>query len=92
MPLDPFVLLSLSAPFSFLLPLYESSTIVTLRAIFCPVLIYVSVKGLAVYLIFFKGTDVLVQLFLAFRVGCFVKSVRVREIGSVELKVRWVVD
>lgn len=89
---DSFVSLRFSAPFSFLLRFYESSAIVMLRAVFCSVLVYVSVKGRIVYLVLLKSHNVLVQLFLGLRVGCLVIGVRVGEISSVKLKVRRVVD
>lgn len=91
MSFDSFVFLRFPAPFSFFLCFYESSTVILL-SVFRSVLTYVSVEGRVVYLIFLKSSNVLVQLFFGFSVGGLVISGRVREIGSMELKVRWVID
>jgi hypothetical protein len=90
-PFDSFVPLCFSAPFSLLLCLYDSATIIVLRTLFCSILTYVPIEGCIVYLVLLKSRNVLIQLFSTFGIGYSVKNVGICEIGSVELKIQWVI-
>jgi hypothetical protein len=90
---DSLILLRLRPPVSFPLCSDEGSPIPTwLRCRIYSKVAYVPIKRLAVYLILLKSHDVLVKLFLSFDIDHSVKSLTIREISSVELKVRRVID
>jgi len=59
-----------------------------LRTVVSPILAYVSVKRGIIYLFLLKGSDVFVELFLAFSVNHLVKRVRISDVSSMELEVR----
>jgi hypothetical protein len=92
MPHDSFMLFGLSVPFSLSLRFYDRSAIVVPAHIFLSELFYVLVESCKAYLILLKRHDVLVQPFSDLRIRCLIIGARVGQIGSMELKVRWIVD
>jgi hypothetical protein len=88
---DSIVFLRFSPPFSLFLCLYHRSAVTMLRAVFRPILTYAFIESGAVYLVLLESNDVFVQPLPSLDVYRLVVNVGIREIGSVELKVRRVV-
>ena len=91
--LDSLLFLCFSAPFPLLLRPYHCSSVASwLVAFFASELAYVSVEGLAVYLVLLKSHNVLVQLLLALFTRSFIVSVRIGHVSSMVLKIRHVIN
>jgi hypothetical protein len=90
---NPVILLGLRPPITFpLRPNRGSAIRARLRSSVRAVVAYVPVEGRAVYLILLKSHDVLVKLLSTLNISHLVKGLRIRDVGSVKLKVRRVID